>query len=221
MPTLSPPPMTRRRRCLRHQRRDTDAVSITHDATPTLSLPPTTQRRRCLHHGRRDADAVSATHDATLSSPSAVSANHNANASAVSANHDAVASTVFAIHATTPSRGDGDGDEAAATARQRQWQGSGDSNSNAYLLDRVVAVGVEGAAAREVGRVALPPPKSASNFARSIARFDENLPKLFPPAAAELPASGGQPDLDMALDIFRCKRDSTPPPSHHEEKRLL
>ncbi len=212
---------TRRQPCLRHPRCNANAVFATHNEAPTLSPPRTTRRQCCLCHPRLNADAVSATHDATLSLPSAVSANHNADASAVSANHDAVASAVFAIHAMMPSCGDGDGDEAAAMARQRRRRGSGDSVSDAYLLDQVVAVGVEGAAAQEAGRVALPPPKSASNFARSIARFEENLPTLFPPAAAELPASGGRPDLDLALDIFWCKRDSTPPPSHHEERRLL
>jgi hypothetical protein len=40
-------------------------------------------------------------------------------------------------------------------------------------------------------------------------------------AAAEPPASGGRPDLDMALDIFRCKRDSTPPPSSRGKTAII
>jgi len=30
-----------------------------------------------------------------------------------------------------------------------------------------------------------------------------------------------RPDLDMALDIFRCKRNSTPPPSHSRGKTAI
>ncbi len=40
-------------------------------------------------------------------------------------------------------------------------------------------------------------------------------------AAAEPLASGGRPDLDMALDIFRCKRDSTPPPSSRGKTAII
>ena len=92
----------------------------------------------------------------------------------------------------------------------------------AYLSDRVCAKvgvkGIDGAAAREAGRPALSPAKLASNFARSTARFDDNacldsLLIFFPPATAEPPASGGRPDLDMALDICRYYLDPEPPPS--------
>jgi len=83
----------------------------------------------------------------------------------------------------------------------------------AYLSDRVggeVGVeGVDGSAAREAGRPALLPAKLASNFAQSTARLDnsaclDSVLIFFPAAIAEPPASGGRPDLEMALDIFWC-----------------
>jgi hypothetical protein len=92
----------------------------------------------------------------------------------------------------------------------------------AYLSDRVGGEdgveGVDGAAAQEAGRPALSPAKIASNFARSTARLDDSarldsLLIFFPPATAEPPASGGRPDLDLALDIFRCY-NLTPNPRH-------
>jgi hypothetical protein len=85
----------------------------------------------------------------------------------------------------------------------------------AYLSEQVCGeVGVEGVdgapAEQEAGPPALSPAKLASNFARSAARIAANprldsLLNLFPSVTAEPPASGGRPDLDMALDkLFRC-----------------
>ena len=82
----------------------------------------------------------------------------------------------------------------------------------AYLSEQVcgeVGVnGVNGASAERVaGPPALSPAKLASNFARSAARLAAN-PRLdsllycFLSVTAEPPASGGRPDLDMALDIL-------------------
>jgi hypothetical protein len=51
------------------------------------------------------------------------------------------------------------------------------------------------------------------------ARLDSLL-IYFPPATAEPPASGGRPDLDMALDIFRCY-NLTPNPRHYKERQQL
>ena len=92
----------------------------------------------------------------------------------------------------------------------------------AYLSERVCGkVGVEGVdgapAAREAGQPALSPAKLASNFARSAARLAAN-PRLDSllycfSVTAEPPASGGRPDLDMALDIFWCY-NLTPNPRH-------
>ncbi len=98
----------------------------------------------------------------------------------------------------------------------------------AYLSDRVggeVGVeGVDGAAAREAGRPAQSPAKLASNFARSTARLDDSacldsLLIFFPAATAEPPASGGRPDLDMALDIFFRCYNLTPNPRHTRKDR--
>ena len=92
----------------------------------------------------------------------------------------------------------------------------------AYLLDRVggkVGIkGINGAAAREAGQSALSPAKLASNFAQSTAHLDDSacldsLLIFFPATTAEPPASGGRPDLDMALDIFWCY-NLTPNPHH-------
>ena len=92
--------------------------------------------------------------------------------------------------------------------------------SSERVCGEVGIEGVDGApAAREAGQPALSPAKLASNFARSAARRDANarldsLLIFFPSATAEPPASGGRPDLDMALDIlFRCYH-LTPNPRH-------
>jgi len=99
----------------------------------------------------------------------------------------------------------------------------------AYLSDRVggkVGVkGVDGAAAQEAGQPALLPAKLASNFAQSTARLDDSthldsLLIFFPSATAEPPASRGQPDLDMALDIFRCYLVPEPPPSQGKKATI-
>jgi len=83
--------------------------------------------------------------------------------------------------------------------------------------------GLNGAAAREAGRPDLSPAKLASNYARSTARLDNSaclnsLLIFFPAATVEPPASGGWPDLDMALDIFWCY-NLTPNPRHTRKDR--
>ena len=85
------------------------------------------------------------------------------------------------------------------------------SPSPSHLSERVCGeVGVDGVdgapADRVAGPPALSPAKLASNFARSAARLAANprpdsLLYCFS-VTAEPPASGGRPDLDMALDII-------------------